>query len=93
MAEFIDKDALLKALMEICKEEEFKGGASFALAKMIDKTAHFPAADVSPRVRSKWKKNKAFGCCQCGACGDLYPYTDYVLAWKYCPNCGACMKK
>lgn len=93
MAEYIDKEALLKALLEICKEEEIKGGTSFAMARMIDKTVHFPAADVSLKARSKWQKNREFGFCKCEACGDLYPCADYVLAWNYCPNCGAHMIK
>ncbi len=93
MVDYIDRDQVILHLTEIKEEEEAQGCASFALAKMIGCIANIPSENVREQINGLWLRNKDMGFCKCSVCGDIYPYTDYVLKWHFCPNCGASMKK
>lgn len=47
----------------------------------------FPAVDVRPVVRGKWKKRKGWSRCVCSACS----YENGSETF-FCPNCGADMR-
>ena len=71
-----------------CKWRETKN----AIRKIV---AYFPAADVRPVVRGKWKD--AMQSCndsphvKCSVCGEYY--WRYFKKFNFCPNCGADMRE
>ena len=91
MSDYINKDELLALLSEIKNEAAHEGEAPFLLARMMNAAENMPAADVRGNARGLWLQNPEKGFCKCSVCQELYPLTDYVLAWQYCPACGAYM--
>lgn len=63
--------------------------------ELKEKLEELPAADVEPVKRGKWEHNSSrpdrFICSECGAGYDMMRFCDGEL--KFCPNCGARMKK
>lgn len=93
MAEYIDRESLIKRFCERCNEEmsESPCEPSDCFAKEVLKT--IPAADVAPVRRGRWERvipsksaakwSTKVSCSNCHNAG----YTRY----KYCPNCGCRM--
>lgn len=82
MTEYIEREALL----EHCYKQPGRMISDISICM-------FPAADVAPVVRGEWiaVPNSGIGntakCSCCGKC--IYGY----VAMKYCPECGADMRK
>ena len=63
----------------------------------LDDLELFPAADVKPVVRGKWRRTDAYPHrLYCSACFRSYLPNDeilqmYRIPMNYCPNCGARM--
>ena len=84
MAEYIEREAVLMALMN-----------DGCTAKNLGTILELPAADVAEVKRGEW----IFGYYgqllgsdapldyKCSLCGE-----DHTDAWQFCPNCGAKMK-
>ena len=81
MAEYIEREALLKKLAE----------RDLCLCVSESDIKDIPAADVAPVVHGRWVDNgipgsMLSGCSVCGfSCG--------AFSFSYCPNCGAKMDK
>lgn len=101
MAEYIERDALLKKAI---KEQRFvfwkddvinnERVVLICYKDLADVVRSIPAADVVPVVHGKWEKtSKCYGaiaghCSICGLASGLW----YVnMPYKYCPYCGARM--
>lgn len=103
MAEYIDREALIKDV----EESKFRNYHCDAKVYLTHKHEHDhflrlidiqPAADVAPVVHGRWhtgyvdKANKKTGveCFECSAFFNLSLF-DFGLAYNFCPNCGAKM--
>ena len=90
MAEYIEREALIKELSE--SVEPFNTGSVFrAIGKQL-------AADVAPVVHGRWIHSRYEDCCdqfelvKCSQCNhEAYAIAFYVRGGNYCPNCGARM--
>lgn len=87
MAEYIEREALLKAISKV-------GGSPLSewdTVGVVSLVANQPAADVAPVRRGHWKRDRENRpiCSEC----DEEPYRngDYKPP-NYCPNCGAKME-
>ena len=99
MAEYIDRNYIVKAYIDLCKALNQKSkicpGADEPTVKNVFAIVmHAPAADVAPVVHGKWEPGNPI----CPVCGenkfkDLD--ADVWADWqpKFCPNCGARMDK
>ena len=99
MAEYIDRNYIVKAYIDLCKALNQKSkicpGADEPTVKNVFAIVmHAPAADVAPVVHGKWEPGNPI----CPVCGenkfkDLD--ADVWADWqpKFCPNCGARMGK
>ena len=98
MAEYIEREALMRRIKEIhCAECDSYHGVR-CRACWVDDTLDYidsePAADVAPVRHGRWEKQS--GLYSCSECGMTCPYdvqADVIEYWtcKYCPNCGAKM--
>jgi hypothetical protein len=90
MAEYIEREALLKVLRGSAVA---KYPASFAMGLFAaaDEVSKLPAADVAPVVHGRWILNKHYGDYECSVCkqGDVTIVHRDLLKLNYCPNCGA----
>lgn len=90
MAEYIKREALIAKLKQMklgehgLEERLFADGVYAVIAA-------FPAADVAPVVRSRWRYCGFLQECQ--TCGEIYSMHggNAGKSWNYCPNCGAKM--
>ena len=98
MAEYIEREALMRRIKEIhCAECDSYHGVR-CRACWVDDTLDYidsePAADVAPVRHGRWEKQS--GLYSCSECGMTCPYdvqADVIEYWacNYCPNCGAKM--
>ena len=98
MAEYIEREALIKKLNEApayFDSGDIRYGIDIATSEVIKQ----PIADVVEVKHSKWKvdvygKNKNFRDVICPICGVNYACHTGMLQlqrFSYCPNCGAKM--
>ncbi len=86
MAEYIEREALMKELSE--SVESFNTGSVF---RAIRKQA---AADVTPVRHGRWEflgPNRLIRECMCGTCSLCKVRSKYIVNPALCPNCGARM--
>ena len=98
MAEYIEREALMRKIKEIhCAECDSYHGVR-CRACWVDDTLDYidsePAADVAPVRHGRWEKQR--GIYSCSECGMTCPYdvqADVIEYWtcNYCPKCGAKM--
>ena len=95
MAEYIERESLIKRLCERCNEEmsESPCEPSDCFAREVIKT--IPAADVAQVVHGRWvwdSTNDRYACSRCNKepSGDCNGGCVCHLS-DYCPNCGAKM--
>lgn len=101
MAEYIEREALLKAISKV-------GGSpliEWDTVGVVGLVANQPAADVTPVRRGKWLNfYNDYQTAECSVCTELYEVTFdeesnsalfdcFKLSYKYCPNCGADMRE
>lgn len=99
MAEYIDRNYIGKAYIDLCKALSQKSkicpGANEPTVKdVFALVMHAPAADVAPVRHGRWEPGNPI----CPVCGenkfkDLD--ADVWADWqpKFCPNCGALMRE
>ena len=96
MAEYIEREALMRRIKEIhCAECDSYHGVR-CRACWVDDTLDYidsePAADVAPVRHGRWveKEKYTFGIMyDCSLCENRI--LDNGHPWNYCPNCGAKM--
>lgn len=93
MAEYIERDAAIKAFCEQCQDYidnkcTYEGFCEVSFIETV------PAADVQPVKRGKWlhdRKNQ-WKCSKCGNFLDFDGLNCGRGSAFYCPNCGADMR-
>lgn len=90
MTDYIDREALLKAISKV-------GGSPLSewdTVGVVSLVANQPAADVAPVRRGQWKPagltfmGESVDCPECG-----YRIAASIgRGWNYCPNCGTKME-
>lgn len=107
MADYIERDAAVSLLEEklrdICPLGRCSRNAVYgtdrdlydAIEADIDALYNIPAADVAPVVRGQWvlerdPDGKPY-CFHCSVCDDDFHHIGIIVAYDYCPNCGAIM--
>lgn len=103
MADYISREAAVKKLRQHKVDPvkigflddniySFNDGIDTAISSI---SVEVPAADVRPVVRGRWEWNKHYGLYQCSNCHNSYVDIEWVKEgkWKYCPSCGADMRK
>ena len=81
MAEYIEKEAAIRALLNDSPEQ-----VSYSREDAADCIRYMDAADVAPVRHGRWKPfGRNLG--ECSECGEVVAIRN-----NYCPNCGATMK-
>jgi hypothetical protein len=105
MKEYIEREAALQILeksLQFSKDSllagEFQNGCIAAIRDDIGNIKFLPAADVAPIVHGGWLPHPNIsGIYICSHCQDMYdlcqPNSEEIVAWQFCPNCGAYMKE
>lgn len=92
MAEYIEKEAILKAILDLPPKMDEQGYGWLGRRGVWQMLLDFPAADVQPVRHGRWVKtigeNGVTSACRCNLCG--FEDNRYSL-FNYCPNCGAKM--
>ena len=90
MAEYIEREAVVKAFCESCSDYidnkcTYEGGCETSVIDTV------PTADVQPVKRGKWEENHDW--INCSICGFDVKDEYYAkrFTYKYCPKCGAQM--
>lgn len=107
MADYIDRDAFLKAERDwYCKDCDRRknskgktvydiGGApcrSCGIGDVLDLVEDYPAADVRPVVHGEWIGKPIAGFCTVRCSVCDEPFLENNGTWNFCPNCGADMR-
>ena len=100
MAEYIEREALLKAISKV-------GGSpliEWDTVGVVGLVANQPAADVAPVRRGQWLDLRGdYQTAKCSFCASQYEVTFgeesngmlfdcFKRSYKYCPNCSAKME-
>lgn len=87
MPEYIDREALTLLAYK-------SGDYGHPAVVDLEDIADIPAADVAPVVHGRWREADDGDGAVCSICGEdfcnIYLEVD---RFKYCPNCGATMRK
>ena len=90
MAEYIEREAVVKAFCESCSDY-IDNKCTYEGVCETNVIATVPTADVQPVRRGKWIEIAGYG----GMCNTYYqcPFpecnTTESIPSNYCPNCGA----
>ena len=99
MAEYIEREALMRRIKEIhCAECDSYHGVR-CRACWVDDTLDYidsePAADVAQVRHGRWILNEKRYVIYCSECGEVSGYSlnlrDVREENRYCPNCGCMM--
>lgn len=93
MAEYIEREAVLKKLCARCNEYFPDDPCEPSECYIREWVLEVPAACVEPVVHGRWREADDGDGAVCSVCGEdfcnIYLEVD---RFKYCPNCGAHMK-
>ena len=100
MAEYIEREALIKAIKvhEMAENDRIETGYNWALDDIEEIVRQMPAADVQPVKRGEWvyyKNNGIWDIHKCTVCNTPFELPMDVVAssvFCYCPHCGADMR-
>ena len=97
MAEYIERESLIKQFCERCNEEmsESTCEPSACFAREVIKT--IPAADVAPVRHGRWVNNHCTVCGMMPMGDEIWEHCDFEPPrfdkfMDYCPSCGADMR-
>ena len=100
MAEYIEREAVLKCICSGCFEGDMKGNGFCGLpCDDYQRISKLPAADVAPIRHGKWVGHDIGGGISidndaCSECGSVfYQIAETGCVWNFCPNCGADMRE
>lgn len=87
MAEYIEREAAIKELMNDAPEQ-----VGYSREDAADCIRYMDAADVEPVVHRRWIEDHDY--LKCPECSVMvkWDFTFFDIGnWNYCPNCGAKM--
>lgn len=93
MSRYIDAEKLTDSIFDWDMTIE---DLYYSLCKLVDDV---PTADVQEVKRGYWiperdpDENNRIQCFHCSVCDDDFHYIGAFVATKYCPNCGARLKR
>lgn len=89
MAEYIDRDELLKLQFEFYSH----GTHCYEKAVYVQDIKSLPSAEVKSERHGRWIRldNGKFKCSVCGIEEHVPTAFGSPCIWNYCPNCGAKM--
>lgn len=92
MAEYIDREAVIKAIYD-SDPNGIRRTLGFNVGQIEEALRAIPTADVAPVRHGRWALNKKYGDYECSECGqgDVKAMDFTNLKMRYCPNCGAKM--
>lgn len=94
MAEYIEREALMKYPIRIDHYDKENGNEHFVLGieSVLEFAEHLPAADVAPVVHRRWELvTTKYAAAQYVRVGYCQNCNAERLVDNYCPNCGAKM--
>lgn len=95
MAEYIEREALMKYPIRIDHYDKEHGNLDFVLGieSVLEYAEALPAADVVEVKHGRWIWNKEYECVVCSNCemSALKNYCGNYAHSNFCPNCGARM--
>lgn len=97
MAEYIEREALLKELATHFNKVDGRTLYHPSMSLAMHDVRNAPAADVEPVKHGRWIEQEAPNMdtyCDCSACGESFVFIDGSPKdnlYTYCPNCGAKM--
>ena len=92
MAEYIDCEAAVNAVLNLVPKVDDDGYCWVIRGDAARAIDSIPAADVRPVVRGRWIETKTgFHCSVCKS--KAKGTKDGALLSNFCPNCGAMMEK
>ena len=86
MAEYIERETAIKALMNDAPEQ-----VSYSRENAADCICYMDAADVAPVRHGRWVPTKAPFMNECEDCSVCGYRTVWGHRYNYCPNCGCRM--
>lgn len=97
MAEYIEKDALIKEGWHLERTKSGDGFINIERREIKD----IPAADVRPVRKGSWygsgdgyaDGHLVIDEWECPCCGKYFQEWDEKPDWNFCPNCGADMRE
>ena len=103
MAEYIEREALIKAIKvhETAENDRIETGYNWALDDIEEIVKQMPAADVKPVIHAEWILfdkdccGRAFYCSNCRkvTTTDDFENTPLEREEYFCPRCGADMRE
>lgn len=89
MAEYIEREAVVRAFCEHCRDYVDK--CTYDGTCEVDIIATVPTADVQPVKCGQWIiKGQEIYCSECGTESSYNPFGASQFT-RFCPNCGARM--
>ena len=86
MAEYIEREAAIKELMNDAPEQ-----VGYSREDAADCIRYMDAADVAPVRHGRWEPTEAPFMNECEDCSVCGYRTVWGHRYNYCPNCGAKM--
>ncbi len=91
MAEYIDREATIKAMEKVDYTAIADDADSCKADYLREIIESVPAADVVPVVHGRWEKTEAPFMNECEDCSVCGYRTVWGYRFNHCPNCGAKM--
>lgn len=91
MAEYIEREAAMKELMNDAPEQ-----VGYSRQDAADCIRYMDSADVAPVKHGQWEflgPNRLIKGCMCGTCSVCKVRCKYIVNTDICPNCGADMRE
>ena len=89
MAEYIEREQTIKAVVSAMPKALGHGISAIAMVEIVDVIEELPTADVVEVRRGEWKGKPIAGYSniRCSVCNAVF--LSQTGNWQYCPNCGA----
>lgn len=92
MSDYIKREEAIKAISDLCAGDPKIYAYQAITAINSIKCAYIPK--IKKRQEGEWLGDILYSYLKCSVCGNSAHYVNVISGWlKYCPNCGAKMKK
>ena len=91
--DLISREAALEIVMKYCPDDDGScSSANVDLREMLDEIEAIPAVDAEPVRHGHWKsRGNSLECSECGHEFTKYDWEGSIVAYYWCPSCGAKM--